>query len=156
MLYYEVYCIDRDRHSNVEWNMLNPRTRTQHLCRVAPDTCLPSSAGEVLCYTDEATFDQWAGVRTASERGGNSPPLSFSFFTLSLSLLPGNQCCLKEGQPATCPVTEWTQNKKTHRQQMSYTSQVLFVFFFSPFVFFYSFMAHSFTSWQYWKKREKS
>lgn len=34
------------------------------------------TAGRVSCFSDEATCDQWAAVRTVRERGGNSPPIS--------------------------------------------------------------------------------
>lgn len=50
-------------------------TRWQAPCALQPHTpaCV---AGGVSCSSDEATFDQWAAVRTVRERGGNSPPIA--------------------------------------------------------------------------------
>lgn len=91
-------------------------------------------AGGVSCFSNDATSNQWAAVRTVRERGGNSPPIS---------PLPTWEPVLPRGGAPSHPLSEWTPNKNSH-QQVSYTSQCWFfshLLFFPPPSFFFSFMA---------------
>lgn len=109
------------------------------------------SAGRVSFSNDEATYDQWAVVRTVRECGGNSPPIT---------LLPTWEPKQPRGGAAR-PTTVWMNTKQKlsptgelHESLLVFLYSILF-FLLSPlphhFVF-HSRLARCFTFWQHWKK----
>ena len=81
-----------------------------------PHTPAWATAG-VSRFSDDATSDQWAPVRTVRERGENSPPISPRLY-LGINTASGRGC------PAARFLNEH-QTKNSH-QQVSYTSHCWF------------------------------
>lgn len=133
------------RYDKAEWNLLitllivrlfvlMPETRTRahtHLGYWRLPPCglahLPAPQGWVSHFSDDATSNQWAVVRTVRERGGNSPPIS---------PLSTWEPLLPQGGAPSRPLSQWTPNKKLSLPGELHES-VLGLFFLCGLLFFF-------------------
>lgn len=75
----------------------------------------------------------------------------------SLLSLPGNQCCLGEGPPATRCLNEHQTKTLTNRWVTRVNVGFSLIYYFSlpHHFFFHSWLAHCFTFWQDWQNKER-